>query len=121
MKEIKKCAVENCAERHHARGLCNKHYRKLKYSERKKLIENTESCLHKDCYLPVHARGYCFSHYLMKYKSKHINKTSKPCSLEGCTNNLYKHNLCKGHLAYYTRLKKYRSFNTVEEFIEYMK
>jgi len=57
-----KCTYEDCTNKAFARGLCNKHYRKMR-SLRKIQIDETRKCSVSGCQAIHHAKGYCLNHY----------------------------------------------------------
>lgn len=71
---MKKCSVPECDNRHHARGLCQKHnLRMKKYGtltlEKKHYKPVTRKCEEKDCDRKHYAKGYCHMHYARNYRA----------------------------------------------------
>lgn len=59
------CSVEGCGKAHLAKGLCGKHYQRLKAkgSLTGRVPRSECACLIAGCAQPVRARGYCIGHW----------------------------------------------------------
>lgn len=63
MAPPKHCSVPECANTVRARGMCEKHYRRLTRTG-SLLVQNPRNhCSMQGCREPLHARGYCDKHY----------------------------------------------------------
>jgi hypothetical protein len=88
----KKCSVDGCDIKYHAKGFCKKHYEKNRM-----LNYDLVPCGLKDCSRPHFAKGYCKDHYY-KYRI-----TGKVCSIDGCQTVYAAKGYCKYH---YLKIKK---------------
>lgn len=57
-----------------ARGLCNKHYIRLRRSEEFEPHKKPDKCSALDCDRPVKARSVCTKHYKQLYRQENIEK-----------------------------------------------
>lgn len=121
---MKKCSVEECENTNIiARGLCMKHYQRVR---RHGSVEIPKKCNADGC--QKHYNGnpeypYCRTHLKnMKrygdpnifFKSKKANET---CSVDGCEKPYRSTGLCDSHYHDYLRLKKERGIEEVEKYI----
>lgn len=61
---MKACAVDECESRHFARGLCAKHYQRLKtYGTTELTRQAGQPCMALDCEAPRNSNGLCAAHY----------------------------------------------------------
>ena len=61
------CKIENCEGKHHARGLCSKHYQKVrkegKLEKHERQSRQVNPCSVSGCKEKYHCKGYCLNHY----------------------------------------------------------
>lgn len=72
----KTCSVENCSNKHSAKGYCNKHYQQM-LKHGRIIDENikekrVETCLVDNCDNKHLAKGYCSKHYAQFKKYGHV-------------------------------------------------
>ena len=58
-----KCSVEGCDKAHYAKGLCSKHYQRVKATGSVNLSEFPKTCSVDGCGGDVHGKGLCVKHY----------------------------------------------------------
>lgn len=100
------CSVEDCNEKVHAKGMCNRHYRQmLKHG---KILEDKpkyENCSIEGCNEKHFAKGYCERHYRQVSKHGKITNTNPPikydsvCTVEGCNEKHCGKGYCEKHLS----------------------
>lgn len=96
MAEKRLCSVDGCGKPHLARGLCNKHYLRLRIHghalaggpER----HQADFCSDQSCNRRHFSRGLCRRHYA-KWKAKF----GKRCSVSGCDRPHNAHGFCQAH------------------------
>ena len=69
------CTEEGCDGPVRAKGLCAKHYNRMRYAEKKKerpepQIRGVGECNQEGCTTPVHARGMCGKHFMEWVRSR---------------------------------------------------
>jgi len=93
----RKCSVEGCLKKHHAKGFCKHHYRHSYDKPVETKIEpQNRTCSVKGCSKKHHARGYCRYHYDHTPVLPVIGDT-KRCSYDGCSEKHHAKGLCKRH------------------------
>lgn len=113
----KKCSVDGCDEFVVGRGLCNKHYYRLKRTGKLETKRDVESFVYKSeidkctfdgCNNKVKAAGLCSNHYKQKLKygkpGSTLGKTGGECSIEGCDKPVHSKGMC---LVHYQKQRKY--------------
>lgn len=106
----KSCTVPDCNNKHLAKGLCNKHYRRFKrygditYCKTLPPIKN-RGCKVPGCDNKHDSLGYCgkHSHYIRKYgkiqQPKIVIIRNRGCKIHGCKNKHQSKGLCHKHYA----------------------
>lgn len=99
------CTIEGCGRKHEARGLCGKHYQRLKASP----DFGKPGCSVDSCDSLSWSRGWCHAHY--QRWQKYGNPTGQPakrqrpeCAIEGCSKLNSSRGLCSTHLARLNRV-----------------
>lgn len=62
-KFMNKCSVDGCDKAHYAKGLCSKHYQRVKATGEINLTEFPKTCSVIRCGGEVHGKGLCVKHY----------------------------------------------------------
>lgn len=101
------CSSEDCKAPHKARGLCGKHYEKLR------IQEWSGTCRVPDCGAPVKSTGLCSMHYSRSRKGIPLDaevryqRTTRrgECKLPSCPAPDLHRGYCKRH---YSLVNKYR-------------
>ena len=104
-KRMKVCKVKGCNQRAVGKGLCNKHYGRMRAHgtldyPKKKL------CSVEDCKSPANARGLCTVHYNRYRRTGEVTISEhekKLCSVEDCKSPAIGNGLCDMH---YQRVKR---------------
>lgn len=102
------CSIQGCAGITYARGLCEKHYRRLRRNgDPLKLFRSSEPrpCSVAGCGKVAESRGLCHGHYLRWLRRGDIDeevplarrKQPGQCVVEGCGRPPKARGLCKGH------------------------
>jgi len=105
----KRCFVHGCKAKHHAKGYCKKHYRRMK-------DKPVKTCSIKGCKGRHHAKGYCHAHYRQIVD----NESVKKCSYEGCKAKHHAKGFCKKHYRclYETKRGKKKVVTNVEPIVK---
>ena len=85
------CSADGCDQRAGTKGMCDKHYRRVKKYGTVELPERPSVCSEDDCIKPVRARGLCRSHYTRWLRSR------SGCAADGCDAESHTRSLCKPH------------------------
>lgn len=85
------CAADECDRVAGTKGMCDKHYRRVKKYGTTQLPARPSTCSAEDCIKPVRARGLCRSHYTQWLRSR------STCKHEGCGKVSHTRELCKRH------------------------
>lgn len=72
VKPDEKCIIEECNNKHYAKGYCKNHYYKLvkKYPSKNnyvKKLNHIEICIIEGCDKQVKSKGLCQKHYQAQY------------------------------------------------------
>jgi len=89
------CKIENCFEKVKAKGLCQKHYMRLRvHGDPNKTVINVTSveCKADECSNKAVCKGYCDKHYRRFKKHGHLEKTKRK-GVKGIKSPKYKHGL----------------------------
>lgn len=97
-KKVKVCSVADCETKMLAKGLCNKHYKKVWVKG------NTKLCGVKDCSNKHYARNYCSKHY-------RIHAREQRCKVDNCGDYVDTKGYCIKH---YRRHFKHGDTTTVK-------
>lgn len=121
---MKKCSVVDCENKTCAKGLCEKHYRRLKKTgklETKRDVttfvyrKDVEKCSFPGCENKTKSCGLCSNHYKQRQKygkpGSTLNNRDGVCSVEGCENKIHALRLC---LIHYQKTRKYGNPLTVK-------
>jgi hypothetical protein len=60
---MESCSIENCGNKYHAKGFCQKHYRKNKRLGDPLAKKEKQSCSIENCENKYAAKGFCQKHY----------------------------------------------------------
>lgn len=107
-KIINICTVQECNKRHHAKGYCSMHYKRLldngttdKLLRKPVWNKGTRGiCKVDNCNVPNARQGYCNRHALRmdKYGTTDLPKREpEKCSVEGCENEYCANGYCRLH------------------------
>ncbi len=98
---MKICGIEDCNNKHMAKGYCCKHYSKYRqYGDPLKVVMRPKyHCKVDDCPNKHHSKGYCVIHY-----HKMIRSNNPPCKIEDCDQPRVGRGYCQKH---YKRFNKY--------------
>jgi hypothetical protein len=108
MSKSAKCNVTGCSTKAYCKGLCAKHYLRVRRygdtSDRPRIT----ICTIEGCDGKVEAKGLCLKHY-ERARRREKNRSDKPrivrtCSVEGCGGKGITHGLCNKH---YIRARKH--------------
>ncbi|MBI4596366.1 MAG: hypothetical protein HY730_08330 [Candidatus Tectomicrobia bacterium] len=99
--ETRICSVSDCQEIHHAKGFCNRHYKKwkrgrLNLGHKKAAQSNTrtrskkleERCRVHGCFATGNKRGYCEIHYKRYEMLKAFSQSTSKVYLEDVLGSL---------------------------------
>ena len=99
------CSVEGCGAAHYGRGLCARHYQRMRkgvpltapFESR----DGTQGCNVPNCDRKHSSKGYCRFHYTRWATGRDITAPStygfKGCSVLGCTREHYMRLMCRRH------------------------
>ncbi len=108
---MKICYADGCENEAKAKGLCQKHYYRLKNTgslETKRDVSSFKGakthvlCEFPGCENKTKAVGLCNTHYKQKLKygkpgSTLVSNKNKPCSVDGCDELSYAKGMCRVH------------------------
>ena len=108
---MKKCSVDGCENELRAKGLCDKHYRRLKHTgklETKRDVSlyrgrtTNELCDFPGCKNKIVTAGLCSNHYKQKLKYGKPGSTlgsnkKAVCSVDGCEVVVHARGMCRTH------------------------
>ena len=109
------CSHPGCRQPAHAKGLCQKHYDKLRRTGgRRSAAESDKTCRAAGCSRPYHAKGYCQKHYDLYRKRSGAPPADGPapdgtpvdphaCRVPGCSRPHHAKGYCKSH---YSQLRR---------------
>lgn len=104
------CSVEGCDGRYLARGLCSKHYQRLRNSEDftpQPKPDPERPCSADGCTNYGHLKGMCTKHYHRMRRhgttDDSVPKAAAECSVEGCTDFVRARGLCAMHVGRWYR------------------
>ena len=138
MTKYRTCGIEGCERKHHARGLCSKHYQRFQSGSLPEWHRNPpaiiEHCGIDGCDRKHLARGLCNKHYLAFRTGKLPGRPWSPktwvpksCGFEGCENHAVCKGFCNGHYQQYrvckqlTELRSARPFGMdLQEIVEHV-
>ena len=122
---MKKCSVVDCENKTCAKGLCKKHYYRLKKTgklETKRDVttfvyrKDVEKCNFPGCENKTKAAGLCSNHYKQKLRygkpGSTVGKTGGRCSISECDRPVHSKNMC---LVHYQKTRKYGNPLTVKK------
>lgn len=115
---MKICSVSDCGCKVIAKGLCRKHYYRVKNTGKLETKRDVEEFIYKsdfdnvcsfpDCKNKIKAAGLCSNHYKQKLKygkpGSTVGKTGGKCSVSGCDMPVHSKNMC---LIHYRKQRKY--------------
>ncbi|MEV4151789.1 HNH endonuclease [Nocardia salmonicida] len=85
------CSADECDRIAGTKGMCDKHYRRVKKYGTTELSVRPSVCSEEDCKKPVRARGLCRSHYAGWLRSR------STCKEDRCDKDSHTRELCKRH------------------------
>lgn len=105
---MKKCLIEGCEQKVRAKGMCSKHYYRLKNTGSLETKRDTTTwksskgtCEFPGCKNKRKSSGLCNTHYKQKLKYGKPGSTllsnKGVCSIEGCEKGAYAKGMCTTH------------------------
>lgn len=103
------CSVAECQSKTRCKGLCNKHYIRMRnHGDPTFRVkpEGRQICTVEGCSKFVDGQGLCGTHYMRNRRTGSptgSNRKTFKCEIPGCTTSHYARNLCQPHyLRWYT-------------------
>lgn len=94
-RQARVCKMPRCGKKHHARGLCEFHYREVNPKNRQH-----RPCTVEGCGRSRKARGLCHAHYMKARRAEEAEKRPpRPtvCEIDGCDRGYYAKGKCRNH------------------------
>jgi hypothetical protein len=107
---MKTCIIPDCSNKHMAKGVCNKHYYKLRRYGIPGIKYDKKECIVENCTNPVNAKNLCSKHYSRNkvYGDPNIVRfpwrEDRSCSIPNCLEEHEAKGFCKKH---YMVLRKF--------------
>ena len=80
----RRCAIAGCNSPHEARGMCSKHYQRIKKRGELQLRVRPTGCLFVGCDQPHHAQGLCHCHYQWATRPLNAKFRHQTCAHDTC-------------------------------------
>lgn len=100
----KKCSIENCNNKHSARGYCGMHYNLLKKQGKLLTLPRPENwgkhkCSIENCKEKHYRMEFCLTHYGEHYTKKRKDKikSQQNCAFHSCSKPPYAQGYCSTH------------------------
>lgn len=103
----KRCSIEGCTEKHHAKDYCREHYKEFRRTgfseiELSKEIHKSKVCKVEDCNKLAISKGYCDKHHQQilrhgKLTPEREKKKDRGCSVPNCTGTHKAKGYCRKH------------------------
>ncbi len=71
------CKIEECNRKHHAKGYCELHYRRMMRGDALDRPLPNSACIIPNCDKKVYGHGYCSRHYTNWYRNGDPYRTSR--------------------------------------------